>query len=51
MSKLATNPTLRCRGRRCRLSFSFVVLVALDVLTLAGVVVVVVRAPDGTFPF
>ena len=50
MSKLATNPTLRCRGRRSRLSLSFVVLVALDVLTLAGVVVVV-EAPDGTLTF
>ena len=45
MSKLAASPTLRRRGRRGRLSLSFVVLVALDVLALAGVVVV--RAPDG----
>ena len=50
MSKLATNPTLRCRGRQGRLSLSFVVLVALDVLALA-IVVVVVKAPDGTFSF
>ena len=50
MSKLAANPTLRCRGRRSRLSLSFVVvLVALDVLTLAGIAVV--EAPDGTFTF
>ena len=35
--------------RRGRLSFSFFVLVALDVLALASVVVV--RAPDGTFSF
>ena len=51
MSKLAANPTLQCRGRRGRLSLSFVVLVALDALTLAGVVVVVVKAPDGAFSF
>ena len=48
MSKLAANPALRCRGRRGRLSISFVVLVALDVLALASVVV---RGPDGTFSF
>ena len=49
MSKLATDPTFRCRGRRGRLSLSFIVLVALDVLALASAVVV--KAPDGTFSF
>ena len=50
MSELATYPALCRRCHRSRLALSFVVaLVAiLDVLPLAGVVVV---APDGTFHF
>ena len=47
-------PASCSRGRRCRLTLSFVVVVAvvlvtLDVLALAGIVVVL--APDGTFSF